>query len=248
MPEDALRRSIAEAGFVFRARIQDRGVGEAPATPAEAGEVVATRIEEVLRSTPVLRGLAGQEAFVVTRDASALRRSHRPILFAEVVSLGQQLLVREIGHVETSDETSDQVAGAIREEDERPLRERVAAAELIVVGEVVESRILERPVPPPSEHYPDWGIARVAASAVLKGRREPRGKVEVLFAASLDRMWFHSPKLHPDARGILLLFRIDENERPPGKMPRNGWQALDPLDLQPVDRREEIERLIRGGR
>ena len=112
---------------------------------------------------------------------------------------------------------------------------------------MVDSRILERPFPPPSEHYPDWGVARVAVSAVLKGRK-PRDEVEVLFAASLDRVWFHSPKLHRDARGILLLFRVDEDERPPREMPRNGWQALDPLDLQPVERREEIERLIGGGR
>jgi hypothetical protein len=31
-------------------------------------------------------------------------------------------------------------------------------------------------------------------------------------------------------------------------MGRNGWQALDALDLQPVEGREEIERLIEGGR
>jgi hypothetical protein len=247
MAANSLSHSVSAAGLIFRARIHEEWMGEVPPTPPESGEVVAARIEEVLRSTPVLRGLAGQDALVITGAAGALRQLRHVILFTDCISLGQQLLVREIGHVETSDETSDQVARAIREEDERPLRERVAAAELIVVGEVVESRILERPVPPPSEHYPDWGIARVAASAVLKGR-EPRGKVEVLFAASLDRMWFHSPKLHRDARGILLLFRIDENERPPGKIPRNAWQALDPLDLRPIDRREEIERLIRGGR
>jgi len=247
MDTEEIRRSVAAAGFIFRGSILHHWKGEAPAMPPDAGEIVATRIEEVLRSTPVLRGLAGQEALVVSRHAGALRQVKSPILFTEVVSLGQQLLLREIGHVETSDETSDQMAGAIREQDERPLRERVAAAELIVVGEVVDSRILERPVPPPSEHYPDWGMARVAVSAVLKGRR-PRGEVEVAFAASLDRMWFHSPKLHRDAHGILLLFRLDENERPPREMPRNGWQALDPLDLQPLDRREEIERLIGGGR
>jgi hypothetical protein len=140
-----------------------------------------------------------------------------------------------------------QVEQAIREEDERPLRERVASADLIVEGEVVASRILERPFPPPSEHYPDWGIARIAVGVVLKGRK-PRGEVEVLFAASLDRVWFKSPKLHRGTRGIFLLFRVDEGERPPPEMGRNGWQALDALDLQPVERREEIERLIEGGR
>jgi len=207
---------------------------------------VATHIDHVLRSTGALRDLAGKQAFVQTKDA-ALRPADAFIFFAQVLSLGQQLLVRELGRVEPTAEMLRHVEQTIREEDERPLRGRVAAAELIVVGEVVDSRILERPFPPPSEHYPDWGIARIAVGAVLKGRK-PRGEVDVLFAASLDRVWFKSPKLHRGTRSIFLLFRVDEGERPPREIDRNGWQALDPLDLQPVERREEIERLMEGGR
>ncbi|MGH7069449.1 MAG: hypothetical protein ACREFO_05480 [Acetobacteraceae bacterium] len=247
MDIDALRQLVREAGFIYRGRPRPRYPGEPPPISSGAGERVATEIEQVLRSTDALRDLAGKHAFMLTKEAAALHPTQVFIFFTQVLSLGQQLLVLDVGHVEADHETLQQVEHAIREENERPLRERVAAAELIVTGEVAESRILERPFPPPSEHYPDWGIARVNVGDVLKGRK-PHGDLQVLFAASLDRVWFHSPKLHREARGILLLFRIDEGERTPEQMPRNGWQALDPLDLQPPEQREEIERLIGAGR
>ncbi|MGH7050306.1 MAG: hypothetical protein ACREE5_06645 [Acetobacteraceae bacterium] len=247
MDNDSLRHFVREAGFVFRGRKLPETPGEPPPVPAGAGETVAMHIDRVLRSTGALSDLAGQPALVLTKDAALLRAADTVILFTEVLSVGRQLLVRELGHAEATAETLSHLEQAIREESERPLSERVAAAELIVSGEVVESRTLERPYPPPSEHYPDWGIARVAVGAVLKGH-DTHAEVEVLFAASLDRVWFHSPKLRSEVRGILLLFRIDKDERPPREMHRNGWQALDPLDLQPLERREEIERLIGGGR
>jgi hypothetical protein len=246
MDMDALPHHVREAGLIFRARPLPQLPGEPPHIPEGAGEIIAAHIEQVLRSTDTLRDLAGKQAFVVTKDAAAVRGAHDLIFFAQVLSLGSELLVREVEHVEPSPETVRAIEEALREEHGRPLRERVAAAPLVVEGEVTESRILERPFPPPSEHYPDWGVARVAVGAVLKGRK-PRGEVEVLFAASHDRVWFRSPKLHVGVRGIFLLFRVDEGERPPPEMARNGWQALDPLDLQPVERRGEIERLIGGG-
>lgn len=247
MDMDAMRRLVREAGFIYRGRPQPQYHGEPPPIPQGTGERVATEIEQVLRSTDALRDLAGKHAFMLTKEVAALRPAQAFIFFTQVISLGQQLLVLDVGHVEADGETLRQVEEAIREENERPLRERVAAAELIVTGEVVESRILERPFPPPSEHYPDWGIARVKAHSVLRGHK-PHAELEVLFAASLDRVWFRSPKLHREVRGILLLFRIDEDERPPEEMSRDGWQALDPLDLHPIERRGEIERLIGDGR
>jgi hypothetical protein len=247
MDIDALRNIVREAGFIFAGRLLPHHPGEAPPVPAGTGETVAIHVDDVLRSTDALRDLAGRQTFMLTKEAASLRSADGSIFFVQVLSLGQQLLLRELGRAELTAETLRHVEQAIREEDERPLRERVAAAELIVVGEVVDRRILERSFPPPSEHYPDWGIARVAVSAVLKGHK-PRGEVEVLFAASLDRMWFHAPKLHRDTRGILLLFRIDQGERPPREIPHNAWQALDPLDLHPVERREAIERLIQAGK
>ncbi len=247
MDAEGIRRLAAVAGFIFRGSVEHNWKGEAPPIPEGAGEIVAMRIEEVLRSTPVLRSLAGQEALVVSGSAGPLRQLKSPILFTEVVSLGQQLLVRDLGYVEADHETTRQVVEAIREVEERPLRERIAAADLIVAGEVVESREVEQPTLRRSEHDPVWWIARVNVTAVFKGQK-PRD-LRVLFANSRDHVWTRSPKLHPPASGILFLFRVKEDEVP-REVPRAAYQATDPLDFQPLSRREEIERHLgaRGGR
>src|SRR5271168_1195854 len=249
MDAEGIRHLAAVAGFIFRGSVERHWKGEAPSIPAEAGEIVAVRIEHILRSTQVLRGLAGREAFVITRRPDAVRQSRSPILFTDCVSLGQQLLLREIDHVEASDETSHQVAEAIREEDERPLRERIAGADLIVTGEVAESEPTESARMPKGEHDPIWWLARVVVKSVLKGRK-PAGKLEVLFANSTDRAWFKSPKLRPGTSGIFILRRLSEYEFPEGA-PHTAFQAADPLDLLPMERIAEVERMLgegRGGR
>src|SRR5277367_2596687 len=213
MDTEELKRFVAAAGFVFRGSIHHEWKGESPAFPADAGEIVATRVEEVIRSTPVLRGVAGREALVITKHAGTLRHLRSPILFTECISLGQPLLLREIGHVESSGDTSRQVAEAVREAGELPLRARVAAADLIVEADVIDSRPVERPFPPRSEHDPEWWIARINVSSTLKGRK-PKGELEVLFANSDDIAWYHSPKLRAGAGGILLLFHLREDEVP----------------------------------
>lgn len=246
MDSEDIRRLVAVAGFIFRGSVDHDWKGAAPSVPAGAGEIVAMRIEHVLRSTPVLRGLAGREVLVITRRADVVRQSRRPIVFTECISLGQQLLLREIDYVEASDEASEQVAEAIREEDERPLRERVAGAELIVTGEVVESEATQSALSPKGEHDPIWWIARVAVKAAHKGRK-PRGEIEVLFASSVDRAWAKSPKLYRGVSGILLLRRVSESDRPEG-VPQTAFQATDPLDLLPMDRIAEVERMLGEGR
>jgi hypothetical protein len=242
MDSDVLRRFVDEAGFVFRGRIHPHLSAGSPTVPAEAGETITAHIEHVLRSTEALRGLAGREATVVTRHAAALRDRHAVILFTEVVALGSHLLVREIGHVEASGEASREVAEALREAEERPLRERIATAELIVTGEVAASHPLQPDVPPKSEHDPIWWVARVAVASILKGRK-PRGELEVLFANSADIAWWKSPKLHRGTTGVFLLHRVNEDEVP-RDVPHPVYQATDPVDFLPGDRQGEVERML----
>lgn len=242
MDVETLRHLVQGAGFIFHGSVQADWKGEAPSVPTKAEEIVTIRIERVLRSTPVLRGLVGHDALVITRHAEALRQSHGPILFTECISLGKQLLLREIDHVGASDETSRQVAEAIREADERPLRERVAAADLIVTGEVAESEMTGSARSPESEHDPMWWIARVTVKSVVKGRK-PSGKLEVLFASSADIAWFKSPKLYPGTSGILLLQHVKADDVPK-EVSRTAYQATDPLDLIPVERLAEVERAL----
>jgi len=220
--------------------------GDEHGLPAAAGEGFTVAIEAVLHSTPELRGLAGKSATVLGRHAGE-RREHAPhILFTQCISLGERLLLRELGQVEATEEAMRAVEHALREAAERPLRARIEAAALIVVGEVVASRKLEPDLPPRSEHDPDWWIARVAVQSVLKGAK-PKGEVEVLFANSTDIVWYRSPKLHRGTSGIFLLHHVKPDEAP-RELPRGVYRATDPLDFLPAGRLAEVQRLLgRGG-
>jgi hypothetical protein len=244
MDDDAIQRLVDEAGFIFRGSLHHHPAGAPPAVPPELGEAIGMRIEHVLRSAPALGGLAGQEAQVITRNAGPLRQCQHPILFTAVVSLGQQLLLREIGHAETSAEAARQVAAAIAVAEERPFRQRVAAADLIVTATVVDSHVLDPDHRPKGEHDPLWWLARLAVQTVHKGRK-PRGEIEVLFAASIDRAWARSPKLHAGTTGLLLLHPVPADERP-GLAPRNAYQVTHPLDLLPADRLARVEAALGG--
>ncbi|UVK47009.1 hypothetical protein BPNPMPFG_002745 [Mesorhizobium sp. AR07] len=249
-------RRPEEAGFIFRGKAvpdKDRSIREEGGAErgSTAENTISIHIDEVMHSTAELRGLRGRDALVITEHRATFEGGEEFVFFTDVVSLGDDLIVRELGHRRATSEAREEIAETLRAAVERPLAERVRHAELIVTGEVTASRVLERPSPPRSEHDPEWGIARVAVRTVLKGKK-PKGDVEVLFANSHDIAWYKSPKLHEGKRGIFLLHlagQEDEDDHP-RDLPRPIHKAIDPLDFLPADREADVRRLIdqEGGR
>lgn len=242
-------RRPEEAGFVFRGRsMPDPDHPDHDDGAERRGDTEKTsriHIDEVLHSTPELRGLRGRDAFVISDHKAAFENGEEFVFFTDVVSLGDHLVVRELGHRRATSEAREEIAETLRAAVERPLAERVRHAEMIVTGEVTASRVLERPFPPRSEHDPEWGIARIAVRAVLKGKK-PKGDVEVLFASSQDIAWYKSPKLREGMHGIFLLHlagQEDEDDHP-RDLPRPIHKAIDPLDFLPADREADVRRLI----
>jgi hypothetical protein len=231
-----------EAGFVFRGRAVPQRPVQVDLGPEAEGRAVTVEVQEVLRGTDVLQGLTGRDVTVVSEHPSEIKEGESLVLFTECVSLGTEVVAREIGHREASRESLREIGEALRIVAERPLAERVVKADLIVTGEVVSSRPVEKPFPPPSEHDPDWWMARVRVDAAVKGRK-PRGAIDVLFANSDDIVWYRSPKLHEGASGIFILRTRDEDEAP-REVPATVYQCTDPLDFLPIERLPEVQALL----
>jgi hypothetical protein len=246
MPEptpEGLFRLAELAGFVFRGKVTRTGAaGPASAQSHQPTPTVTVRVEEVLRSTDVLRGLAGRDVTLVGKDVDSLEDQGAYIFFTDVAALSDHAVLRYIGHVRATRETGHELAAVLTNLAERPLRERVASAELIIEGHVTESRKADPDAVQKSEHDPDWWIARVAVESVVKGTPPPEN-VDVLFANSRDIAWFKSPKLHKGVRGILLLHSARDVEVPRTSAKRRLYQAADPLDFQPPERMNEIKRI-----
>lgn len=229
---------VDAAGFIFTGT----ALGEqAVDLRGERANAVTMQVREVLRSTDALRGLAGTDVIAISERPQALRDGGSLLMFTTVAAVGDRLVARELEHREASDEAIRDAAEAVRIVGERPLVKRVTEAELIVVGEAVDSRPIERPGAPRSEHDPEWWVARVSVRSVVKGATRKR-TLEVLFANSDDIAWYKAPKLHEGTSGILLLRPRDKHEAP-AEVAETVYQATGPLDLLPLQRLPEVERI-----
>src|SRR5262249_43281875 len=128
---------------------------------------------------------------------------------------------------------------------DRKLQERIARAEIVIVGKVAKTE----PVPGTeqrhveTEHDPDWWIAHVDVASVEMGKISEQ-IVRVMFANSRDEMWIDSPKFRPGQAGVWILQR-NQTERGGPVLRLPGLTALDALDFQPPEQLERVRRLIR---
>jgi hypothetical protein len=242
MDVESMVRLSDEAGFVFRGRVVARAPDEAPVSTADKARTLSVTVEEVLRGTDVTRDLVGRTVYVVSDEAERTDDGARHVFFTNCVSLGEQVLTQELGRHGASDEARDEVAETVRVAEELPLAERILGADLIVTGVVTDSRPLDKPFPPRSEHDPEWWVARVAVDTVVKGRTN-RKTVDVLFANSVDIAWYQSPKLYEGMSGVLLL-RSARGEDVPEQLPRAAYQATHPLDFIETHRLVDIRAVI----
>jgi hypothetical protein len=243
MSVDELSRLADEAGFVFKGRIVPQERGDAETAADTERETLDVEVEEVLIGTDVTRGLVGSEVTVVRDQGAESAEGDTRVFFTDVVSLGDEVVVREVEQRDASPATMRDVAEGVRIVAERPVAERIAGAELVVTGRVTSTRAIARESPPLSEHDPEWSIARVSVDAVLKGPRSRR-TVEVLFASSMDIAWYRSPKLDEGVSGIFILRRRDDDEAP-DEVGANVFQATHPLDFLPHDRLGDVQRMTR---
>jgi hypothetical protein len=236
MSAEEVSRLVDEAGFVFRGKvIRPEGEDEA------AAGSVAVEVQEVLHGTDVMRGLVGAVVRVVDAEAAGLSEGEVRVFYTDVVSLGDEAVARAVSHHDASDESIAAAAEGIRIAADRPVAERIAGADLVVVGEVASTKRLAGDAPPQSEHDPEWAIARVSVESVIKGRTA-RKTVEVLYASSHDIAWYKSPKLEVGTRGIFILRTRHEDEAPPEVAP-SVFQATHPLDFQPDERLPDVRRM-----
>jgi hypothetical protein len=233
---------MGEAGFVFRGTALRQGAA-VELGPALAGKTVTVEVEEVFRGTDILRDLVGWNIIVVSEDVADIEPATHHVFFTNVVSLGDPVVAREVGRRwDASRESLNGVAESLRITAERPLAARVAAADMIVTGQVASSAPVGEKWPPASEHDPDWWIARLTVERVLKGRG-PRRRIDVLFANSDDIVWYQSPKLHQGVSGIFLLHSRTEDVAV-SEVPPTVYQVIDPLDFLSAERLPEVQRML----
>jgi hypothetical protein len=238
-PPEGVESFTRAADLVFRGTVQRVGAANLKAvTPGEDTAVV--RIDEVLRGEDDVKGFTGREVTVKLRTPGSAKAGERAVFFAKTWLWGESLGVVEVGRVPAGRGVRSQVAAAAQWMREDEVRGRVASADLVVTGRVVETRPAEIRSRI-SEHDPQWAEAVIQVDGVLKGTAAA-GRVVLLFPRSGDVVWYRAPKPEVGWDGVWLLQRPQSEEmRARGTV----YTALTHLDILSREDAGLVRKLVR---
>jgi hypothetical protein len=234
--DDALDTYVAQSTFVFHGTVQQVRAVTMPVVPVSDATVVVT-VQRILLSPDILGDYTGRSITMLARAPGALQVGQQAVFFTQGWMLGDGVAVREVGHVapENLSEPKARLARARSRLADRRLRARIGRSDLIVVGRVSSVKPADVRAAP-SEHGPQWQVASVTITTVLKGHAPD--SLTVYFPGTQDIAWARSPKFTVDQRGIWLLHQDRELDT---------YTALDPLDFHAPDQRQRVERLMGQG-
>ncbi|HSH81373.1 MAG TPA: hypothetical protein VLA19_22830 [Herpetosiphonaceae bacterium] len=230
-----------QARFIFRGTIARLRATTMPAV-AVTDSTAVVRVEEVLQAPDALGDPKGQEITVELSALPQAQEGQRAIFFTDPWLYGESLAVREWERrVDWGDDASlrRQIADAAERQQDDALRRRLAMAVAVVAGRVYNNRpAAVYTAQRVSEHDPQWWEALIAVDVVVKGQISAP-TVTVLFANSMDIVWFRAPKLRVGQDGVWLL----HHEPVPGASVVT-LAIGDSLDAQPRDQLDRIRRLL----
>jgi hypothetical protein len=241
-----LAQQIQKSSYIFVGTVQKINASTMLMVPA-SDRTVVVRVEDVIYTPKTFTNLAGKDVTVQLSEPNSVAAGQRLAFFTNGGLFGDSVALVEVGHrdaAKDSQELRRQIAQAQQDKDDNALQRRIASAALVVSGRVLKTgtpKFSERQ--PLTEHDPQFLEAEIGVDAIEKGQLSAR-TVSVLFASSLDVMWFSSPKLKEGQEGIFLLHK--DTVKWPGIKDR--YLAVDPLDFQPKDQLERIRRLAKVAR
>ena len=187
-----------------------------------------------------MRGLVGREVTVHLRDPLS---EGTYVFFADPVSIGGTIAVRETAHLDGK-QRGDAEAAVERGYAER-LAPRLEAASLVALGTIGDVT----PVFPPSERRGrvPWALARFDIERVLKGPRSRR-HMTLIGPSPASKHLPQAPALRAGVHAILLLQRPPEEamEHIPNRERQTAGFIAETSDIQPPDRAEHLVRILRA--
>ncbi len=238
MPAQAtieLEKLIEGVSFILKATVIRVDASNEPSVPSRPGLVVG-RVDAVLRASPDLGDLVGQEITIeLASGRQAPKVGDQEIFYANDWVYGLQIAVREVAHRAATQEAEKATIEALENLPARHLKSRLDGAELVVAG-VVESIGPSPLKEPASFNAPLWKVAELRAETVLKG--EPHSKqARVLFPSSDD--WAPVPQFTEHQAGIFLL-----RHEPQLALPPDLFIAPDPADFQLRTALRQVQALL----
>lgn len=227
--------SIANSSaFIFAADIN----GSAGTAVHADHRTVTVVVRDVIKAPAGMGGLVGREVTVQLRDSLS---EGQYVFFADPVSIGGTITVRETAHLDEK-QRGEAEAAMERGYAER-LTPRLEAAWLVALGTIGDVT----PVFPPSERRGrvPWALARFDIERVLKGPRSRR-YVTLIGPSPASKHLPQAPALRAGVHAILLLRRPPEEatEHIPNRERQAAGFIAETVDIQPPDHAEDLFRIL----
>jgi hypothetical protein len=212
-----------DSALAFTGTVQSLGQSpEAGIAPDERTALV--QIDQAL-SAPEDLDLAPGSSIVVQLkdDRPALQPGDHVTFFANPLIYGAMLVVQEVDRSDEPPRAGELEAAAGAEDDAAV--EHARAADAVVRGSVIGLRAAQSN--PQREHDPHWWVATLDVDVVAQGDVD-EGRLEVVYANSIDRKWRAWPKPKAGQAGMWILHASDGDT---AELAR--FQLMHPEDLQP---------------
>lgn len=207
------RSSVVVSGKVLRVNASDE-----PLVRRSRRTAVIT-ILRMYAGSEIAGDQKGRRATVILSRPGAVKPGEEAVFFGRPLYVGRTMTIADDGELAARSAGRAALEDGVQQQDDRPIRERLAAAAIVFRGTVDSVRPLVpraekagRPPAPGSEHDPDWQVATVRIVTPLRGGTAGQ-TVTVVFAASRDITWFHAPKLTPGQDAIFLPHTPSKEER-----------------------------------
>jgi len=219
---------VKQSSIVFAGTVSQLAATSFAGVPKSA-QTIVVRVDSVSKKPSAVSLKKGDNVTVEVKDPAAFRDGTQATFYTDGWIFGSGVAVKELGHELTpiSGETS-KPAGVGEKADlqaqeisDQELRDRLNAADFVVIGRVKEVHRWTVPKSAPqrvSEHDPDWHEAVVEVQSVLKGGQVKGNNIVVRFPGRNDVAWVHSPKFAKNQQGIFCLNRDQTSGVPTEKV------------------------------
>lgn len=202
---------------------------------------VIVNVTDVHRLPGNLDPLQGQTVTVQMKDVSSVRVGEQRTFFADVIALGAELGVKEVGSEPAGldKQSRESLTQKVRERDrkraEDDLRRRVEKASAVGLGRIVRITPMKKEQEIDREHDPEWQVVELRLSSVAKGGREQT--ISFLYPGSHDILFVGYPQMQVDQEWTVILDKSDEKEV--------GLVISHPSNILPASEFKHVESLIK---
>jgi hypothetical protein len=252
---------VQQANIIFAGTVSQLG-GTSFVDVPKSPQTIVVRVDSVLKKPAAVSLKKGDNVTVEVKDPGAFRPGMTATFYTDGWIFGSGVAVKELSHAigpsgrkpsrtaGTEGKSLGQIEGQLSDEE---LKQRVAAADFVVVARVTDVRPWTAPeiasVPHRvTEHDPDWHDATIQIESILKGPKIKKKKLVVRFPQCNDVAWAHSPKFEKHQEGIFFLTKDETSGAPVALLEGtevNAYTCLRPGDWLPKSEEGRVRSLLK---